>query len=97
MTESQAVQVFVADEFKRVAQNLRKRYRNIESDLQTLIERLQNGDLPGDRISGFADYVVYKVRVKNSDIRKGKSGGYRIIYQSLTQTAIDYSRYLVNL
>jgi hypothetical protein len=50
MTESQAVQVLVADAFKREARNLKKRYRNIESDLQTPIEQLQNGDLPGDRI-----------------------------------------------
>jgi mRNA-degrading endonuclease RelE of RelBE toxin-antitoxin system len=88
MTESQSVQVLVADAFKREARDLKKRYRNIESDLQTLIEQLQNGDLPGDRIPGFADYIIYKVRVKNRDIRKGKSGGYRVIYQSLTPTAV---------
>ncbi|WP_421657349.1 type II toxin-antitoxin system RelE/ParE family toxin [Leptothermofonsia sp. ETS-13] len=88
MTESPYIQVFIADAFKREARTLKKRYRNIESDLQTLIEQLQSGDLPGDRIPGFADYVVYKVRVKNSDIRKGKSGGYRVIYQSLTSTSV---------
>ena len=88
MAESPSTQVFLADAFKREARTLKKRYRNIESDLQTLIEQLQNGDLPGDRIAGFADYIVYKVRVKNSDIRKGKSGGYRVIYQSLTPTAV---------
>jgi hypothetical protein len=37
---------------------------------------------------GCADYIVYKVRVKNSDIRKGKSGGYRVIYPSLNPTAV---------
>lgn len=80
MTESPSTQVFIADAFKREARDLKKRYRNIEADLQTLIEQLRNGGLPGDRIPGFTDYVVYKVRVKNSDIRKGKSGGYRVIY-----------------
>jgi len=88
MTESPSAQVFIADAFKREARHLKKRYRNLESDLQPLIEQLQNGDLPGDRISGFADYIVYKVRVKNSDIRKGKSGGYRVIYQNLTPTTV---------
>ena len=88
MTESPSTQVFIADAFKREARHLKKRYRNLESDLQPLIEQLQNGDLPGDRIFGFADYVVYKVRVKNSDIRKGKSGGYRVIYQNLTPTTV---------
>lgn len=27
------------------------------------------------------DYVILKVRVKNSNIQKGKSAGYRLIYQ----------------
>ncbi|MBL1179316.1 type II toxin-antitoxin system RelE/ParE family toxin [Pantanalinema sp. GBBB05] len=88
MTESPSIQVFIADAFKREARTLKKRYRNIESDLQALIEQLQNGDLPGDRVPGFADYVVYKVRVKNSDIQKGKSGSYRVIYQSIVPTTI---------
>jgi mRNA-degrading endonuclease RelE of RelBE toxin-antitoxin system len=88
MPESSATQVFTADAFKREARALKKRYRNIESDLQTLIRQLQNGELPGDRIPGFADYIVYKVRVKNSDLRKGKSGGYRVIYQSLTSITV---------
>ena len=88
MTESPSAQVFIADAFKREARHLKKRYRNLESDLQSLIAQLQNGDIPGDRIPGFADYSVYKVRVKNRDIRKGKSAGYRVIYQSLTPTVV---------
>jgi mRNA-degrading endonuclease RelE of RelBE toxin-antitoxin system len=64
-----------------------KHYRNLRLDLQPLIEQLQNGELPGDQISG-TSYTVYKVRVKNSTIRKGKSGGYRVIYQSLSPEAV---------
>ena len=41
----------------------------------------------GDRITGLED-IVYKVRVKNSDNQKGKSGGYRIIYYVRTQDEI---------
>jgi mRNA-degrading endonuclease RelE of RelBE toxin-antitoxin system len=44
-----------------------------------LIEKLQSGEVLGDRLSGL-DIVVFKVRFKNSDIQKGKSGGYRLIY-----------------
>jgi len=32
--------------------------------------------------------VVFKVRVKNSYIQKGKSGGYRLIYQVETPTRV---------
>ena len=32
--------------------------------------------------------MIYKVRINNSDITKGKSGGYRVIYLLETQTNI---------
>jgi mRNA-degrading endonuclease RelE of RelBE toxin-antitoxin system len=34
------------------------------------------------------EYVVYKVRVRNSNIQKGKSAGYRLIYQVESPTSI---------
>lgn len=32
--------------------------------------------------------TVFKVRLKNSDIDKGKSGGYRVIYQLRNSTCV---------
>jgi mRNA-degrading endonuclease RelE of RelBE toxin-antitoxin system len=52
-----------------------------------LIEQLQAGDIPGDRIAG-VKYQVFKVRLKNSNIQKGKSGGYRVIYYLKTEREI---------
>ena len=88
MPESSPTRVWVADAFKREARYLRKRYRSIESDLQPLIEQLKGCDRPGDRIPGLADYLIYKVRVKNSNLDKGKRSGYRVIYQSLNPTTV---------
>ncbi|MEM7125574.1 MAG: type II toxin-antitoxin system RelE/ParE family toxin [Chloroflexota bacterium] len=51
----------------------------MRNDVSPLIEQLQAGETPGDRIAG-TGHVVYKTRLKNSDIQKGKSGGYRVIY-----------------
>lgn len=34
------------------------------------------------------EYVIFKVRVKNSDIQKGKSAGYRLIYQVESATSV---------
>lgn len=76
-------------EYKRNLKDLAKKYRNIRSDTQPLIMALQKGDVLGDRISGFgSDIYVYKVRVKNSNIQKGKSGGYRLIYLLESETSI---------
>ncbi|MCL1492981.1 MAG: type II toxin-antitoxin system RelE/ParE family toxin [Pseudanabaena sp. Salubria-1] len=66
--------------FIRRLKPLTKRYRKIQSDIQPIIEQLQNGNLIGDQISGL-DFTIFKVRAKNSDIPTGKSGGYRLIYQ----------------
>ena len=67
-------------EFKRNLRQLAKKYRNIKTDLQPLLDTLEQGQTPGDQIPN-AQYEVFKVRLSNSDSGKGKSGGYRVIYQ----------------
>ncbi|MBC7822531.1 MAG: type II toxin-antitoxin system RelE/ParE family toxin [Candidatus Parcubacteria bacterium] len=73
------VQVTFSDRFENDIRRLGKRYRHIRLDIQPLIERLELGELPGDQIPGM-DYTVFKVRVKNSSVQRGKSGGYRVVY-----------------
>ena len=67
------------DAFKRQLKRLARRYRQIRADLQPLINQLQTGDRPGDQIKGVG-YAVYKVRVRNTDLQRGISGGYRVIH-----------------
>lgn len=40
---------------------------------------IEEGELPGDPIPGLLD-KVYKARCASSDMKRGKSGGYRVIY-----------------
>lgn len=82
-----SVQILLTPRFQQDLRKLAKRYRSIRKDLTPLIEQLQQGETPGDRISG-NKYQVVKVRLKNSNIQKGKSAGYRVIYYLKTQTAI---------
>jgi mRNA-degrading endonuclease RelE of RelBE toxin-antitoxin system len=74
-------------EFKKKLKELRKKYRSIKEDIKPLIQQLESGETPGARISG-NKYPVYKTRVKNSDNKKGQSGGYRVIYYTKTPEAI---------
>jgi mRNA-degrading endonuclease RelE of RelBE toxin-antitoxin system len=53
-------------------------------DVDLLSDQLERGETPGDRIQGLL-YRVYKVRLRNSDAQRGKSGGYRIIYYLETE------------
>jgi mRNA-degrading endonuclease RelE of RelBE toxin-antitoxin system len=68
------LQVAFTPEFKRNLRQLAKKYRRIKSDLQPILDQLASGSKLGDPIPGVR-YEVFKVRVKNSDASKGKSGG----------------------
>ncbi|HLO88859.1 MAG TPA: type II toxin-antitoxin system RelE/ParE family toxin [Nostocaceae cyanobacterium] len=87
MSDQPLIQVEASVTFNRNLRNLAKKYRSIRDDIQPILEQLQRGDLPGDKISGIG-YEVFKLRVRNSDIQKGKSGGYRLIYYVKTATGI---------
>jgi len=83
------VQIDLTPEYKRNLRELSKKYRKIRLDTQPIIEQLQESNFIGDRIPGIGEnYVILKVRVKNSDIQKGKSAGYRLIYQIESQASI---------
>lgn len=84
---SQTPIVHFTPEFKRNLRALAKKYRHIREDVEPIIAQLQEGQLPGDQVSGIG-YSVYKVRVPNQDRARGKSGGYRIIYYVKTATEI---------
>ena len=86
-SEPSPIQIALTPRFKRDIRELAKRYRSIRSDIQHLIEQLQAGELPGDRIAG-VKYQIFKVRLKNSNLQKGKSGGYRVIYYVKTEQEV---------
>jgi mRNA-degrading endonuclease RelE of RelBE toxin-antitoxin system len=88
--ESQpSVTIALTPEFYRNIRDLDKRYRHVRADLQTVIQDLEVGNFGGDRISRIGKgYVMLKVRVKNRDIQKGKSAGYRLIYQVESPTSV---------
>jgi mRNA-degrading endonuclease RelE of RelBE toxin-antitoxin system len=83
------VQIDLTPEFQRNLRDLVKRYRNIRSDIQIVIQDLEIGNFIGDQIPGVGEgYVVLKIRVRNRDIQKGKSAGYRLIYQVESPTCL---------
>jgi mRNA-degrading endonuclease RelE of RelBE toxin-antitoxin system len=84
---SPPIEVLFTPEFKRNLRQLAKKYRQIKTDVQPLLDALTHGQTPGDQIPG-VPYTVFKVRAKNSDSRKGKSGGYRLIYQRVHERLI---------
>lgn len=81
------IAVAETEKFRKEVKKLLKRYNSARKDIEPLIKQLEAGEMPGDQIVG-NKYPVYKVRVSNSDIRKGKSSGYRVIYYMMTPEAV---------
>lgn len=79
MKNKSPISVGYAPQFKRDIKHLSKKYRHIRDDVENLVGQLQQGDTPGDQIRG-TGYTVYKVRLRSSDLARGKSGSYRVIY-----------------
>ena len=65
--------------FNREFHRLSRKYRNLVSQVIAFSARLGYGEKPGDRIAG-TKREVYKVRLGNPAARRGKSGGFRLIY-----------------
>ena len=80
-------EIIATREFQKKVRSLSKKYRHIQTDLQPILEKLRLGEILGDRIPGIK-FVVYKLRIKNNDVQKGKSGGYRLIYWLQTTDCI---------
>jgi mRNA-degrading endonuclease RelE of RelBE toxin-antitoxin system len=88
-SDTPIVQIYLSPEYKQNLRSLSKRYRNIRSDTQEILEQIQSGNFVGDRLGGLGEnYFVIKVRIKNSNIQKGKSAGYRLIYQVESPTSV---------
>jgi mRNA-degrading endonuclease RelE of RelBE toxin-antitoxin system len=82
-----SVEVLFTPEFKRNIRALAKKYRHIQEDVKPIIEQIQRGEFIGDQIQG-TGYTIFKVRIRNTDTSRGKSGGYRVIYYLKTATAV---------
>ena len=66
-------------QFDRKIDRLERKYPTTIDTVDSLIDQLEQGKLPGQRIPRVG-YLVYKVRLPNRAPRRGKSGGFRVIY-----------------
>lgn len=64
--------------FEHSVKRLQKRYPDVKQDVRLAIQVLLNAPRLGVVIPG--GYGARKIRLKNSNLTRGKSGGYRLIY-----------------
>lgn len=58
---------------------LARKYPSVLRESEKLVAELRNDKRPGDKIPNVG-YDVYKVRLPNRSAKRGKSGGFRVIY-----------------
>lgn len=87
MTNEPRIQVELSRRFRKDVKHLRKKYPHVREDVQGFIDRLEAGETPGNQVQHI-HYTVYKVRLINSDVQRGKSGGYRVVYYIKTAERI---------
>jgi len=68
-------------EFIKNLKKLGKKYKSIKKDVWQLSQELENNPTIGISLGN----NTYKIRLKNSDSKDGKSGGYRVITYCVTQ------------
>jgi len=85
--KSPLVEIVFTPEFKRNLRALAKKHPHIRSDVQPIIEQIQRGEFIGEQVQG-TGYTIFKVRIRNRDASRGKSGGYRVIYYLKTAMAV---------
>ena len=66
--------------FVRDFKQLRKRYPRIQDDWDSLRAEINESDYRGQRLQGIGG-AIFKVRLTNRSARRGKSGGFRAIYE----------------
>lgn len=81
------VEIKFTPEFKRNLRALAKKYRHIRSDVHPILEQLQTGKFVGEQVPR-TGYTIYKVRIRNRDLQKGKRAGYRLIYYLQTSSLV---------
>jgi mRNA-degrading endonuclease RelE of RelBE toxin-antitoxin system len=75
--------------FKGSVKKLTKRYSHVKEDVRTAVEVLLQTPSLGVVIPGGSG--VRKLRVRNTDLQKGKSAGYRLLYYVVDEpTGIIY-------
>ncbi len=73
-------------EFDKDVKRLSKKYRHLKEDLIAFMASFENEHTHAIAIRK----NIFKARIKNSDKSKGKSGGYRTYYYTITDESVTF-------
>jgi len=70
---------YLTETFQKSIKILKKKYPKVKDDLHDTIKFLEKEPTIGDPIPGW-NKEIWKIRAASSDVKKGKRGGFRLIY-----------------
>ena len=74
------MEIVLTGKFNSLVKKLGRTYRLITDDVEQLVDDLEKGQKPGDRIKNVGGAEVYKVRLRNTSARLSKRDGFRVVY-----------------
>ncbi len=74
------MEIVLTDRFNSLVKKLGRKYGLIADDVEDLVDDLEDGRKPGDRVQGVGGAEVYKVRLRNTSARLSKRDGFRVVY-----------------
>jgi mRNA-degrading endonuclease RelE of RelBE toxin-antitoxin system len=67
-------------QFEKDLKRLSKRYKLLFDDIEPVVHSIKTGECVGTLLTQVGCFEAFKVRIANTSISKGKSGGFRLIY-----------------
>ncbi len=83
------MKIIITEPFGRKLKKLKKKYPNIKNDLNELLSNMEDGGVSGVPIPGLFN-KVFKIRAFSSDMKRRKSGGFRLIYYDKNENCEIY-------
>ena len=74
------MEIVLTDKFRSLVKRLGRTHRLVTYDVEQLVDELEKGQKPGDRIQNVGGAEVYKVRIQNTSARLSKRDGFRLVY-----------------
>jgi mRNA-degrading endonuclease RelE of RelBE toxin-antitoxin system len=72
-------EIYLPQTFQRCIKHLKKKFPHLKDDLIYLFQNLKKDPGLGDPIPGW-NRKIWKMRASSRDLKRGKSGAFRVIY-----------------
>lgn len=72
--------VNIPPDFSKQIKHLKRKYPSVVDEVRSFVLQLRDGQRPGDEVPNVGYAGVFKDRLRNRSARRGKRGGFRLIY-----------------